>query len=1351
MSARHSPRHSRSKRAGPLPASLVALRDLFSQCRQLDRYPLWRRWRQLGESALSESELDSEAAALRAQLEASIALVQQRLQQRPTISYPENLPISARRDDISAAIRDHQVVVIAGETGSGKTTQIPKICLELGRGSRGLIGHTQPRRLAARTVAARIAEELQTPLGGAVGYQVRFSDQVTDNTYIKLMTDGILLAEIQQDRFLNRYDTLIIDEAHERSLNIDFLLGYLRQLLPRRPDLKLIITSATIDVETFSRHFASAKVIAPKTAAATDSDATIDGDTATIDTTVDTKRAGAPIIEVSGRTYPVEVRYRPLEDLTEELDLAVAIEAALQELAAAERGLQGDVLVFLPGEREIRETALQLRKSSLPHLEILPLYARLSLSEQQRVFDSGKRRGTRIVLATNVAETSLTVPGIRYVIDSGLARISRYSFRSKLQRLPIEPIAQASAEQRKGRCGRIGPGICVRLYDEQDFARRPAFTDAEILRTNLASVIVQLLALRLGDVEAFPFVDPPDRRQISDGFALLEELGAVRERSTLTAGGKYLARLPVDPRIGRMLVEANQRGSLREVAIIAAALSVQDPRERPADKQQAADESHRRFADPESDFSAYIKLWDYLEEQRQALTQNQLRKLCEREFLSYMRVREWRDVHLQLVLACRELGFRDNQQPADYEAVHRALLAGLLSHIAVLDEQREYLGVRNRKLRIFPGSSLFKKPPKWLVAAEIVETTQVYARCVARIDPLWVLGINDALLKRSYSEPRWHAKSGRVMALETIALYGLTLSDKQRVHYGAIEPVQAREIFIRSALVAGDYRSDAKFFAHNRQLIVDIQGLEDKARRRDILADEEELFRFYDERIPADIVTAQQFEQWRKGAEREHPQLLMIERSRLMRHGADSINEVQFPDGIACGDVSFTLHYHFEPGHAQDGVNVIVPIALLNRVPEFRFEWLVPGLLRDKCIALLKTLPKQWRKLLVPVPETVDRIAPQLSPGDRPLLEALGEALARQLGVKIPIDAWQAQELELFYRANFRVIDGAGELLAQGRDLAALKLQLREPMTQSLRQESSQAFQRSSLQRWDFGELPERYSFEQAGITVTAYPALVDEGASVAVNLLESPEAARQNSELGLIRLLQLQSATTIKYLRKELLRGNTVNLQLAGISQRREDWIEEILTATYRETFVVGAALPRNAAEFEQLLKKGSGAVAETAQRYASLLQTIAEQYASIRSAQRRGSELAWLPVLEEIDEQLGLLFNQGFIVATPWVWLQQYPRYLRAIVQRLEKLRGLFQRDRELSRELSPLQRQLLELLQKQPQLLAENEVLRRYRWLLEEYRVSLFAQTLGTIEPVSAKRLRDQWQQVQVAIRK
>jgi ATP-dependent helicase HrpA len=1287
------------------------LRPLFEQCRLCERQPLWRRWQQLADAARRGDDIEAASIELRDQLQQSIDAVAQRLQARPAIEFPEELPVSARRDDIAAAIRDHQVVVIAGETGSGKTTQIPKICLKLGRGARGLIGHTQPRRLAARSVAQRIADELKSPLGQAVGCQVRFSDQTSEAGYIKLMTDGILLAEIQQDRRLSRYDTLIIDEAHERSLNIDFLLGYLKQLLPRRPDLKLIITSATIDVESFSRHFGN-----------------------------------APVIEVSGRTYPVEVRYRPIDELVAENDLPAAIEAALAELVAAERGLKGDVLVFLPGEREIRETALQLRKSQIPHLDVIPLYARLSLNEQQRVFDLSKRRGTRVVLATNVAETSLTVPGIRYVIDSGLARISRYSFRSKLQRLPIEPVSQASANQRMGRCGRVGPGICVRLYSEADFQRRPPFTDAEILRTNLASVILQLLSLRLGDVDDFPFLDKPDARQVADGFTLLDELGAVDEKRQLTQEGRVLAKLPVDPRIGRMLLEANRRGALCEVLIIASALSVQEPRERPVDKQQAADELHKRFVNPDSDFLAYVALWNYIEQQRQALSQNQWRKQCEREFLNAMRLREWRDVHHQLRVATQALGWRENHEPAPFEAVHRALLGGLLSNVASLDENREYLGTRNRKLRIFPGSALAKKLPKWIVAGEIVETTQVFARSVAKIEPQWVLGINDRLLKRRHSEPAWHAKSGRVTALETVTLYGLTISDRERVHYGPINPVIAREIFIRSALVAGDYRSKAPFLAHNCAVVSAIEALEEKARRRDILADEEELFRFYDERIPAGITTAHAFERWRKEAEREQPQLLFIDRARLMRHAAAEVTEAQFPDSVTCGDVVFALRYQFEPGSVGDGVNVIVPIALLNRVPAHRFDWLVPGLLRDKCIAILKGLPKQWRKPLVPVPETVDRLLPTMAVADRPLTEALAEALQKQLRLQIPAEAWREITLEPFYRANFRVVDVNGKLLDQDRDLAALKERLHALMTQSLQQETRAGFQRDAVVRWDFGVLPQKHQFQQAGVTVTAYPALEDRGDSVAVTLRESPEVAERESERGVIRLLQLQSADKVKQLRKELLRGNSVNLQLAGISQRRDEWIDEILTATYREIFVAGQPLPRTEAEFEQRLKSGRDRIIATAQRYAVLMQQVAQDYAAIRSARSGGSELAWLPVLQEIDAQLELLFQPGFISQTPWPQLQHYPRYLKAIAARLEKLRGHFARDRELARELAPLQRQLKQQLERDPGLLQRCPALARYRWLLEELRVSLFAQALGTVEPVSMKRLRDQWQRVQ-----
>lgn len=852
-----------------------------------------------------------------------------------SIDYPAELPVVERREDISRAIENHQVVIIAGETGSGKTTQLPKICLQLGRGSEGRIGHTQPRRLAARTVAARIAQELGEEVGACVGYQVRFTDKVGADTRVKLMTDGILLAEIQRDRLLKQYDTLIIDEAHERSLNIDFLLGYLKQLLPQRPELKLIITSATIDVESFSEHFEN-----------------------------------APVIEVSGRSFPIETHY--LESVGEDAEPAGEIVAGVESILAREYGDPGDVLVFLSGEREIREAAKALRDRSLPGVDVLPLYARLSQAEQNRVFETGKRRGVRIVLATNVAETSLTVPGIRYVIDTGLARLSRYSYRTKVQRLPIEPVSQASANQRQGRCGRVAAGVCLRLYSEQDFEGRPEFTEPEIQRTSLSSVILRMLRLGLGDIDQFPFINPPDSRLVRDGYKQLEELGAVEPGGTLTASGRRMADLPVDPRFARMLLAAAELGCLSEMLVITSALSVQDPRERPAEKQQASDEKHRRFWDEKSDFVVWLKLWEYYEEQRQELSQNRLRKLCKQEYLAYMRMREWRDVHFQLTVACRQAGLRKASSPADFEAVHRALLTGLLGNIAQWQEGHEYLGARNRKLQIFPGSSQFKKRPKWLLAAEIVETSKVYARCVAAIDPRWALDINPALLKLHYYEPRWQARSGRVMAYQRISLYGLTLVDKQSVHYGPIDTAASREILVRSALVEGRTRQPPAFLRYNMKLVQELEQLESRFRRRDLLVDEQVLFDFYAERLPANITTLGRLKGWlKKNAGADHS--LRMQRQQLLLRSVDEDIGNQFPDQLIWIDLELALSYHFEPGHVADGVSLTIPVGLLNRVPRFRFEWLVPGLLREKCIQMVKGLPKALRKNLVPVPDFVDR------------------------------------------------------------------------------------------------------------------------------------------------------------------------------------------------------------------------------------------------------------------------------------------------------------------------------------------------------------------------------------------
>jgi len=1351
----------------------------------LDRHALRQKLRQLRSKKASNKPVDRLRDELIARIDKSLGMVEKRRLSVPNVIYPD-LPIADKRELISKTIAEHQVVIIAGETGSGKTTQLPKICLELGRGITGLIGHTQPRRLAARTVAQRIADELETPLGAGVGYQVRFTDQVSDSSHIKLMTDGILLAEIQHDRYLNRYDTIIIDEAHERSLNIDFLLGYMKQLLPKRPDLKLIITSATIDLDSFSRHF---------------------GD--------------APIIEVSGRTYEVETHYRPLELLSEEGDLAAGIEMAIDQVIRDERAAgsgggraSGDVLVFLSGEAEIRDVARHLRKSDWPQCEVLPLYARLSAAEQNKVFSPKRGSGRRIILATNVAETSLTVAGIRYVIDPGFARISRYSYRTKIQRLPIEAISQASANQRKGRCGRVAEGVCIRLYEQSDFDARPEFTDPEIKRTNLASVILQMLGMGIGQVDAFPFVDPPDQRMISDGFKLLEELGAVDHRRQLTEVGKSLSRFPVDPRLARMLIAADSQGALRELLIIVSALSIQDPRERPVEKQQAADEQHRRFWDKSSDFISLVNLWDYYEDQRQTLSQGALRKLCKREFLSVMRMREWREVHRQLLLTCRELGFQGaggkalaqrgngqrsrgdhrnrnkpavvdpqqrskannpdskyNQQraergqlPINFQSIHRALLAGLMSHVATLDEDRLYLGARNRKLRIFPGSALAKAggkggSPKWIVAAEIAETSQVYARNCAAIEPQWLLGINDSLFNRSYSEPHWYQRGGQVMAFERLTLYGLTVSDRKRVHYGPIDPVVSRELLIRGALVEGQLhpKSDtakAPFFKHNQQLVAELEALEAKSRRRNILADDQHLFAFYQERVDAAVITLMHFESWRKLQEAEQPRLLMIDRDRLMQHNADHVNEAQFPSQLHCNDIDFALSYRFEPGHVADGLTVTIPIGLLNRVPRHRFEWLVPGLLRDKCIALVKMLPKQQRKQMVPVPEYVDKVLARVRAEDVSLLEVLSRQLRAIAGVTVELDSWQPEQLDDFYRMNFCIVDAQGKLLGQGRNLEKILDNFKEHVSDTLQQQTQSRFKAENIVQWDFGELPEQHLFEQAGVTITSYPALVDCGDSVAIELKDFSEQASRASERGMVRLYMLQLPQQLKALRKDLLRGNSVNLQLAGLSQKgktlgREQWLEDLLTAVFFQVFVNGQPMVRTQTEFEAQLNRGKGLLITQANAMADLLADIAASYHGAKKALKKANELAWAFAISDIQEQIDQLFIPGFIADTHFEQLQQYPRYLQAIQQRVEKFRGHFQRDRQLSTVLRQLSEPLYQQWQGTVEAQGRSAPLLEYRWLLEEYRVSLFAQQLGTQRPVSEKRLRELWKEVKQSL--
>ena len=1223
-----------------------------------------------------------------------------------SLEFPPELPICERLDEIARALAEHQVIIVAGETGSGKTTQLPKLCLREGRGSAGRIGHTQPRRLAARTVAQRIAQELGEETGATVGYQVRFTDRVGDDTRIKLMTDGILLAEIQRDRQLSRYDTLIIDEAHERSLNIDFLLGYLKRLLPQRPDLKLIITSATIDVQSFSRHF---------------------GD--------------APVIEVSGRSYPISTHY--LEPEGGDGSVIEQAANAVESIHARDWGAPGDALVFLSGEREIRELAMLLRRRQLPGLDVLPLYARLSQAEQNRVFDARSRRGMRVVLATNVAETSLTVPGIRFVVDTGYARISRYSVRSKIQRLPIEPVSQASANQRQGRCGRVAEGVCLRLYSEQDFLSRPEFTEPEIQRTNLAAVILRMLRLRLGAVEEFPFINPPDQRLVRDGYRLLTELSAVDEGGTLTARGRKMADLPVDPRFSRMLLEAASNGCLRELLIIASALSIQDPRERPTEKQQAADQAHRRFQDERSDFLALVSLWDYYEEQRQALSQNKLRKLCQKEFLSFLRMREWRDVHFQLTVACRQAGLRLNHEPADYGSVHRALLSGLLDNLAQRREGREYLGSRNRKMQVFPGSSQAKKPPPWLLAAEIVETSNVFARCVAQVEPGWALDINPGLLKYHYYEPHWQKRTGRVMAYRRTSLFGLVLLDRERIHYGPVDPAEAREILIRGALVEGRCRPLPGFLEHNLAMVRELEELESKFRRRDLVTDEAAIADFYRERLPENITTLNRLRSWLKkqsGADES----LRFSRQHLLLRELDEELGNQFPDHLDWEDVSLELHYHFEPGHAEDGVSVTIPVGLLNRVPRYRFDWLVPGLLREKCVALVKALPKHLRKQLVPVPDHVDRALAAIAPADVPLSDALGAALAQQSGVRVAPGDWPVDTLDDYYRMNFRIVDADGTLLRQGRDLTHLIEAFRDQTRESLGGEEAAAALPSGLTRWDLEDLPVSWRTRQAGVEIESYPALVDQQDCVDVALFDYPFQAAQSHRRGLLRLFRLQCAQQVRYLRKNLLRGNQPQLLLAGASLERGPLLDDLIDAVFIAAMGLdGDSLPRSADTFHTALQKGKGELVTIGNEYEKLLLTSLDSLVSVYQRVSRLGDSH--PARDDIGGQLEALLAPGFLAATPHQWFAHYPRYLKALDYRIERLEAQPDKDRRHRESLAGLTAQLTDNLASHPDELFRCPPLVQYRWMLEELRVSFFAQALGTSQPVSVKRLEQQWQAV------
>lgn len=1278
-----------------------------------DNFRLSRQLRELAQQFKRGGDISSGWQTWHAGLLKTQALTDSRRQTIPNFTYPE-LPVSARADEIAELLSKHQVIVVAGETGSGKTTQIPKICLQAGRGVRGLIGHTQPRRIAARTVATRIAEELKVKMGEAVGYQVRFSDQSSPNSLIKLMTDGILLAEIQRDRFLSAYDTLIIDEAHERSLNIDFLLGYLKNLLPQRPDLKIIITSATIDVAKFSKHFND-----------------------------------APVVEVSGRSFPVEVIYNHPDAV--ETDRDQMIVDCLQDIHSNQKA--GDVLIFLSGEREIREVNLAIKRAQLPHTEVVPLYARLSLAEQSRIFSP--HRGRRIVLSTNVAETSLTVPGIRYVIDTGRARVSRYSFRTKVQRLPIEAISQASANQRAGRCGRVADGVCYRLYSEEDFQGRPAFTDPEIIRTNLAAVILQMLHLRIGDIRNFPFVDPPDHRMISDGFKLLEELQAVTEDGKLSRLGKRLVNIPLDPRFARMLLESANNGCLAEVMIITTGLSIQDPRERPADKQQAADQSHKKWQEPNSDFVSLLNLWRHFEEQRQQLSGNQYSRYCKSNHVSYLRMREWRDLHHQVHTACRGLKLNANTEAAEQDAIHRSILSGLLGQVGILQDKWEYLGTRNRKFFIFPGSGLSKKPPKWLMAGSLMETTKQFALTVAKIDSDWLEPLAAHLVKKSYSEPFYNKKSGQVMAKERQTLFGLSIVENKNRVYGQVAPQEARKVFVQQALVEEGYRGKGQFYAHNHKLVEELQALEDRFRRRDLLVEQQAIFDFYDQLVPEGIYNLAAFEKWRKQAEAKNPKLLMLEKEYLLLRGLSQDEQAQFPESISCDGIPFQLRYHFQPGHVEDGVSAVLPLALLHQLPRYFFEWLVPGMLRDKCIALVKSLPKQTRRHFVPVPDHVDVFLRKAKPQDRPLTEVLAEHLRTVSGVIIDPDQWRQESLDNWYQMNFVLEDEHGATIAMARSLEQLQRDFKQQISQGLEKAADQSSSRQGITEWDFDELPEEVALQHGKISIKAWPALRDCGDSVALEVMDNPLQAEKISRQGQLRLALLRGREQVKYLEKNLLRGKDLALKAANIGSR-QDLIESLISASFQQAVfgaqaVSGQQIVRDQQQFDQAYEQGIGQVVGLAQDYTAAIESLLPGLHGLQK-QLRSLGLPAIYAAEDIRNQLDWLFATETLCSVTDETISQYPRYIKAIQVRVEKLTTQQSKDRQHIAEISDLLTACREALVEDQPLSSDLEAaLLDYCWLVEEYRVSLFAQQLKTRVPVSLKRLNKRWSEIDEQLRR
>ncbi|WP_113905776.1 ATP-dependent RNA helicase HrpA [Aliidiomarina celeris] len=1294
-----------------MPKHLI---KLLPECRTQDRFKLKKSIERLAQAQTENNE--KALAQLQEQVERSRAWVSnRRAALAEPISFPESLPVVVEKKRIQTTIANNQVVVIAGETGSGKTTQLPKMLLDMGYGAAGLIGHTQPRRLAARSVANRIQDELGAIGKSAVNYKVRFQDNTSDQTSVKLMTDGILLAELQSDPYLSQYEVIIIDEAHERSLNIDFLLGVLHKLLKKRADLKLIITSATIETERFSQHFGN-----------------------------------APVLEVSGRTFPVEMRYQPLlEDGEQDLHQGV-IEAA----EALMREGPGDILVFLSGEREIRDLAESLtdafRHERAP-IDIIPLYARLSAQEQNRVFQTGGNR--RIVLATNVAETSLTVPGIRYVIDPGLARMSRYSYRTKVQRLPVEPISQASANQRAGRCGRTGPGICVRLYSEEDYLSRPLYTDPEILRTNLASVILQMASLKLGDIRKFPFLQRPDDRFINDGIKLLEELCAIetshgkRKRGKdgqlpLTSLGRQLGRLPVDPRLGRMILAAADYHCVREVLVITAALSIQDPRERPHDKQQKADELHKRFEHEGSDFLSFLRLWEYVQGAQKEDSGNQFRKRCQREFIHYLRVREWQDVYTQLRYAVRELGLPLSDEPSPADNIHQALLTGLLSHVGSRDEKYEYTGARQSRFFIFPGSGLFQSKPKWVMAAELVETAKLYARCVAKIEPEWIEKAASHLIKRSYNEPRYSKKQGAVVASEQATLFGLLLFAGRQVHYGKIAPELAREIFIREAIVEQQMKRPPEFVLKNQQLIESLQALEEKSRRRDILIDQEALFVAYDNVVPAHVRDDRSLQQWWQKATADEKARLLFQRSDLMLQSATHVTEASYPDDWVQGPLRLPLEYKFEPGEVDDGANIVLPVAALTQVVDEGFDWQIPAFRHELVTAWIKSLPKKWRRNFVPAPDYANAVLAALTPFKEPLLEGMSRELKRMSGIEIPRDAWQNEQVAEHLKINFKVLDEKGKVLAQGRDLTLLQQQLKGTVKAKVSETAGEQIEQEGLTDWSFGALPAAVETAQGRFAIKAFPALNDEGNAVAIRVFDHEADATRAQQRGLRKLVYLQVPSPVKYLQTQLSAKSKLAMYFNPWG-KVEALIQDCIFAAIDQLMARHTEHVITEAQFRALVDYVRAELNDVTLEIVQQVERCLLLSHSVNKALKGKTPLSMIQSYGDIKQHLASLIFPGFVTEFGAARLPDIERYLKALVYRLERLPVDPNRDRLRVLQVEKITEAWQQQLNKIPQYQPVPEPLSDFRWWLEEFRVSLFAQALGTAFPVSEQRLKKQLQ--------